>query len=56
MDYDDPDWNETGKCPKCHILPARCDHECPYSADIKNDRDSQCNCCNKCTRECAYDV
>ena len=53
MKYDDPDWDdETCKCG----APGKPAHQCPYAADVGNNPDYQCNCCDKCRRNCAEDV
>lgn len=31
-------------------------HVCPYQEEIDGDVDSLCTCCEKCERECAWDV
>ena len=29
---------------------------CPYAADIRNDRSERCVCCDGCARRCAEDI
>lgn len=31
-------------------------HSCPYSEELRNDHSEKCNCCRKCTHECAMDI
>ena len=41
--------------PGCHeeALPP---HVCPYAADINDDHETKCTCCEKCSQECADDI
>jgi len=32
------------------------EHFCPYKADIYDDYEDLCKCCDVCTEECAWDV
>jgi len=32
------------------------EHFCPYKADIYDDYEDFCKCCDVCTEECAWDV
>lgn len=41
---------------KCGVNPAEPLHECPYQADVNNDPDSLCDCCEVCTQQCADDI
>lgn len=44
------------------IITNKCKHEpldlhvCPYAADVENDTESLCDCCEDCTDACAADV
>jgi hypothetical protein len=29
---------------------------CPYAADIRNNREERCKCCDACSRQCAEDI
>ncbi len=31
-------------------------HPCPYSEEINNDSESECNCCSDCIHECGMDI
>ena len=31
-------------------------HRCPYRAEMNNDDEPFCNCCEDCTTECGYEV
>lgn len=44
------------KCPHCDNLASSEFHKCPYKEDVNNDSESECNCCEKCTHECAMDI
>ena len=45
------------KCQKvdCDNL-ATTPHSCPYAGEIHDDYESECNCCDECTHECAMDI
>jgi len=51
-----------GKCP-CESDwptrkhgPAQEPHPCPYRADIYDDEETMCTCCEECVCECAMDI
>ena len=29
---------------------------CPYAADVNNNREQRCRCCKECSHECAMDI
>jgi len=31
-------------------------HTCPFAEEIRDDHDSECNCCKECTYQCAMDI
>ena len=31
-------------------------HPCPYAEDVDGETNSECNCCEGCTKECARDI
>lgn len=31
-------------------------HSCPYAEDIRGNYTANCNCCGKCTDECAMNI
>ena len=31
-------------------------HRCPFQADVNNDEEFQCVCCENCERECLEDI
>jgi hypothetical protein len=41
---------------KCGRNPASEPHTCPYAADVHDDEETLCNCCDECTQECADDI
>lgn len=43
-------------CEHCHKNDAEADHTCPYAADIHDDYETLCNCCEDCQYECAQDI
>ncbi len=43
-------------CEKCGINEAQDDHLCPYSEDIDDDHDTECNCCEECEQNCADSI
>ena len=50
--------NENAPCPShrpCGGLSINA-HECPYQADVNNDRSYRCTCCASCMHECAADI
>ena len=32
------------------------EHTCPFAEDVHNDKDSICNCCDECTKDCSDDI
>jgi hypothetical protein len=42
-------------CSHCKVNPASEPHVCPYAEDVHNV-ESLCDCCHKCTYECAMDI
>ena len=44
------------KCESCGDNLAEDEHNCPYKEEINNDDTSLCNCCSKCTEDCAGDI
>ena len=38
------------------IKPVFPGHPCPYQEDAENNPNSECNCCEGCTNECARDI
>ena len=49
------------ECPKAKESPRRVHgeakepHTCPYAAEICDDHDTLCSCCDECEGECAMD-
>jgi len=43
-------------CHKCKNMPAEPDHYCPFQAEINDDKETLCNCCEGCRQECCDDV
>ena len=48
-------------CPKCMAngaIPAKAlpSHPCPYQADVNDDDQFRCECCEECIDECADDI
>ena len=31
-------------------------HPCPFAADVYDDKEYLCTCCEECTYECAQDI
>jgi hypothetical protein len=48
--------NQTQLCECCQKNPAVDPHICPYAADVNNDNESECTCCDECAHECAMDI
>lgn len=44
------------KCKKCGINAGTKRHPCPYDSDVNGCDDDVCNCCDECTRTCAYEI
>ena len=44
-----------GGCRGCKNPPQE-EHSCPYQADVNNDEEYQCTCCEDCTHECAMEI
>jgi len=32
------------------------DHTCPFAEEIDGDSETQCNCCDYCTEQCAWNI
>lgn len=47
--------SETRAC-KCGRSEGADPHSCPYRAEIYDDYDTRCNCCEACAHECAMDI
>jgi hypothetical protein len=43
-------------CERCRKRPASAPHVCPYKAELHNNLESLCTCCDACQHECAMDV
>jgi len=43
-------------CERCGVNPANPSHFCPYQAEINGDYETECNCCDDCAQECAWEV
>ncbi len=50
-----PDVPTTGTC-KCGKHPVQPLHTCPYQAEINDDSESLCDCCDDCEGNCADDI
>ncbi len=50
------DNHQEHKCCRCKENPECELHTCPYSVEIHDDSESMCNCCSKCTQDCADDI
>ncbi len=48
--------SETDKCQNCKEPVDVGLHTCPYRADVNNDSETLCNCCEKCAYQCAMDI
>jgi hypothetical protein len=46
------------KCPSSHKCgnEATEGHVCPYAAEINDDTETLCKCCDECVDECAWDI
>lgn len=49
------DAGDDNLCEQCEEEQGRPPHPCPYKEDVNNNND-ECNCCDKCERECAMDI
>jgi len=43
-------------CQSCHEAPATEQHTCPYAAELGDDHETLCNCCDDCAHQCAMDI
>lgn len=43
-------------CPGCNKNPAQEPHPCPFCADVNNDTERLCECCEECELDCALDI
>ena len=43
-------------CGACGVREATEPHPCPYRAEIHDDSESLCTCCDECEQECAWDI
>ena len=43
-------------CEKCENNSSNGLKNCPYKVEINDDRETLCNCCSDCSRQCAEDV
>ncbi len=52
-------------CESCHLYtdkpeeinpPSKKKHLCPYKEELYGDKAAKCNCCERCTQECAMNV
>lgn len=44
-----------GKCDRCNRTGLE-PHTCPYTEEINEDYETMCNCCERCSHECAMDI
>ena len=47
---------DNDKCSSCSKNDAKSLHACPFAEDVHNDRQSLCNCCDNCVRECCAEI
>lgn len=47
--------HESERC-KCGDEASAEEHPCPYAADINNDSETLCRCCEECQYQCAQDI
>lgn len=47
--------NEGEMC-RCEKNPAEVPHSCPFQAEINDDSETLCTCCDDCAHECAMDI
>jgi hypothetical protein len=43
-------------CDNCGKNPASKPHTCPFQAEINDDEETLCNCCDECKQDCADDI
>jgi hypothetical protein len=43
-------------CERCQQGEAQSPHTCPYAAEIANDYDTECTCCDECETQCCQDI
>jgi hypothetical protein len=43
-------------CEKCNVNEAQEEHICPYKAEINDDTETLCTCCEERKQECADDI
>jgi hypothetical protein len=46
----------TPLCWQCDIRHGKTAHTCPFQSDVHNNDDFTCNCCEKCTDDCAQSI
>jgi len=44
------------ECDRCYKEESDERHTCPYNEEIYEDHETECNCCEACTHECAMDI
>jgi hypothetical protein len=44
------------KCSRCLVNEEADPHTCPFRAEINDDNETECSCCEDCTHECAMDI
>ena len=44
------------RCHKCDTNTGQDWHICPFAAEIHDDYDTMCNCCDQCSHDCADDI
>lgn len=44
------------KCSQCQSNPVSEIHYCPYSSEMDEDCEEECNCCDECMGNCALDI
>jgi hypothetical protein len=52
----DDEGNGPLECESCGRPGGKAPHTCPYREDINDDHETECNCCDHCEQECAYDI
>jgi hypothetical protein len=43
-------------CSRCQYNEAQSPHTCPYAAEIADDRETLCTCCDECETQCCQDI
>lgn len=43
-------------CNKCGKEQSETIHTCPYKTDMHKDKESLCNCCDRCYKNCLGDI